>query len=228
MKVVSYNIMFHDIHSDLRLDMLIYLLRHLKPDIICLQEVTEKSLEKLHNSLENYNYIRMNRSRYFEVVFYTSDYTAVDYKMLALPSEFGRAITTIVFQKDYRIFNVTTFHLESLDRSETRVKQLNILKNLVDGIEMPIICCGDTNLKDGEIGLDDITNFGDVWKILGSPERAAITSHGDRYFGTDVKERYDRFWTSGFHVKSLTILGRKPIDNVWISDHDGLLCDLVF
>ena len=231
MKIVSYNIMFNDIKRTERLLLLINLLKVLQPDIICLQEVMNDAKNLIITQLNDYNCIDFdfnNLRRYKEIVLYKNRiYKPINYSSAVLPTTMGRVLNVVTFTENNKVFNIITFHLESLESPDYRKQQIAILNSTVKSLKIPTICCGDTNLKKGETDLPDFNKeFIDIWRYVGSPERGKITSHGDRFFGTDVKERYDRFWIRDFNVKSYTLLGRKPVNDLYISDHDGILCEL--
>lgn len=228
MKIVTYNVMFNDIVRNKRTDLLLYLLQNLDADIVCLQEVTDSLKVRLETL--PYNIIDMTpERRYREIVLYKNKYKILTKNVFHLYSNMERVINKITFIDNDNIFDCITFHLESLDSSYIRKYQIETLLRIIDK-KIPCIVLGDTNLKKGENGLEFYDkSFIDVWKFIGEPCRGEITSHGNRYFGTNVEERYDRVWVtrdSGMKISSFTLLGRKPVENVWISDHDGIMVEL--
>lgn len=237
MKIITYNVMFNDIDRTKRLLLLIELLKGLSADIICLQEITNDVLSLLLFSLSRY-YICIDTDirglkSYKEVIFYKPDkYKHLEINSIELPSNYNRSLNKIIFREisTNRYFYLYTFHLESLNNIEYRKEQIKILnEDIKNSLKLPVICCGDTNLKKGEAGLSEIDySFTDAWRYVGSPERGEITSHGCRFFDDNIKERYDRFWTRDFKIKMFQILGRKPVNDLFISDHDGILCELIF
>jgi endonuclease/exonuclease/phosphatase family metal-dependent hydrolase len=223
--------MFNDIVRVERLKLLINLLRETNADIICLQEVLFEIFAPIVMNMPEYKYIDLYPQRgYKEVVLY-KNCELLFAEPIKLPSVMQRHLTAVTFSsnlketvKEFK-FNVITFHLESLDSNDVRKQQIEILNNLVNKTDLPTICCGDTNLKKDEISLSDINkNYTDVWEWKKSDNE--VTSHGDRYFGTDVKERYDRIWIKNLAVSHFALLGKNPINGIWISDHDGMVCDI--
>ena len=223
MKIVSYNIMFNDFYRIERLQALVKLLLEVDADIICLQEVMYDALFYLKKRLKNYSLVEFPDSRIYKEVIFYKNLELIDQKLVILQSEMNRSLTFATFKYLNKLFTITTFHLESLENSYIRSIQMKRLVEIVKDCEIPIICCGDSNLKAGEPGLSELCNkFTDLGVYYGNTKS---TSYGDRFFGTTVNERYDRVWVNNCKHHRFEHLGdiKIPDTDYWISDHNGIL-----
>jgi len=149
--------------------------------------------------------------------------TVVTYQCIPLGGKMGRALQHTVVEKDHFVYNVMTFHLESMNCRKVRREQLaKICAHCVDLDN--VICVGDTNQTAKEqYVLPD--NFSDAWEQT-SGEIGEYTYFSGRFWDGNRKQRYDKAWFSNdLQLLGFGVLGNKPIaEKVWISDHDGLYC----
>lgn len=223
MKIISYNIMFNNFYRAERIKALLILLKEANADIICLQEVMDDTLGYLKYNLKDYTLVDFFDSRIYKEVIFYKNLELIDKKLIKLESNMDRSLSSATFKHLNQIFAIFTFHLESLDNYQIRRNQMQILVEIVKEYETPIICCGDSNLKSGEPGLSEMCNrFTDLGIYYGNTD---FTSYGDRFFGTDVKERYDRVWVNNCRYYRFEHLGdiKIPGKDYWISDHNGIL-----
>ncbi len=130
-----------------------------------------------------------------------------------------RELDYICIEHNTKKYNIYTFHLESLNNPKIRQDQIGIINYITSNFKnashnIPTICCGDSNLKPGEMGLGDYINGFE--EIMHGP-----TSHGDRYFNLNYHLKYDRFWYRNcklIYFEQIT----GEFNNIWVSDHDGL------
>lgn len=217
--------MFNNILLEERHTVLIKLLKRNNPDIICLQEVLAPLTDWFIAELDGYlpmSKVLLPQGRpYGEMIFVRKDITALSTDWIPLPSKMGRALLHVKVKKAGKVWNIITFHLESLNCRKVRREQLAILWSTVANLQN-VICCGDTNQTAKEVCvLPD--NILDAWENT-DHEIGEYTYFGHRYWGSSAKQRYDKVWyTNDLELVGFGIIGNNKIGKVWVSDHDGIL-----
>ena len=229
--VVSYNVMFNDILLLPRHQVLVKLLLKNSSDVICLQEIQSGFAPWFIECLaEQYAPVLYSLNpelrQYGELIFVKYGIEQLLFECIPLPSKMGRALQYVQIKKDAEIWNIITFHLESLNCSKVRQNQLGILWENYGDLPHTIFC-GDTNMRDTE-KCDLPEHMSDAW-IKTDGKIGQFTYFSDRYWDGDRKQRYDKIWvTNDMQVTGFGVLGNKPLKELgekWISDHDGLyLC----
>lgn len=225
--------MFNDIILQERHHVLVALLAKNNPDVICLQEVLSKLTGWFILSLEPKGYIPVcstlvpSHRTYGELIFVRKEMVVLKYAHVPLPSIMGRQLFHAQIYFNSVVYNIVTFHLESMNNAKRRGEQLGILWERFGNLPNAIFC-GDSNLKEGE---EDRApkNVYDVYSHT-EGDIGKYTYWGYRYWDNEMKERYDRMWCSkNISVRSFGVLGNDPIESLqdkWISDHDGLIVTL--
>lgn len=226
LQVINYNVMFNPEYLPYRHKALIKLLNANKADVVCLQEVRTELVSWFIDKLAP-NYIPVNKEllpigrAYGEMIFIGTNVKLLSSDCFALESKMGRALLHAEIQRGSTIYNIITFHFESLNCKKYRQQQICTLWLRTVGLPN-VICCGDTNMTDAE-QYQIPANFLDAWKQT-DKKTGEYTYYGDRFWGNQSKQRYDKMWYSNtLQLDGFGILGNKPIGpGVWISDHDGL------
>jgi hypothetical protein len=167
-----------------------------------------------------------NTRKYGEMIFVKHGISILNTKCIDMPSKMGRTLLYTQIQKNDTIYNIITFHLESMNSSAYRHKQLKIMWEFVGNFDN-VICCGDTNQTDKELQIVS-KNFLDAWEQT-DRKIGKYTYYSSRYWDGNGMQRYDKVWYStDLSLQGFGVLGnvplRGPFDELWISDHDGLLC----
>jgi endonuclease/exonuclease/phosphatase family metal-dependent hydrolase len=229
LSVISYNVMFNEEYLEQRHTTLLALIRDNATDVVCLQEVLEQVVDWFIGNLADiYTPVATKLQplgrAYGELVFIKTEIaTAVSYQCLELDGKMGRALQHVEVKKDNVLYNIMTFHLESMNCSKVRREQLD--KIWLYASRLPnVVCCGDTNQTAKEKVQIPI-NFLDAWKQTDG-RIGEYTYYSGRFWDGDRKQRYDKAWYSDdLQLLGFGVLGNKPIaKNVWLSDHDGLYC----
>jgi len=228
--IVSYNVMMDNYYLPERYEALISLLLRHSIDVICLQEVRAdyvdwfiKKLKKRYYPLSSV--LLPKHREYGEMVF--NQYCHILYDCIPLDSKMSRVLHHVNIGK----YNIVTFHLESLSiNAETRKRQLSTLWNLVSKLPN-VICCGDTNQCNDEM-VDLPRCFVDAWEqaAIKGMKPSKYTYYGGRYWNKPTdNQRYDKVWYSNDTdlVNYSTIGGKSIREGVWISDHDGIICEFL-
>ena len=228
LSVISYNVMFNQEHFIQRHKALLTLIRRNQADIVCLQEVLAEVVELLIDNLADIYTPAMtkllpNGRAYGELVFVKKGITTLTHQYITLGGKMGRTLQHTEIEKDNVIYNIMTFHLESMNCRKVRREQLaKIWKHCSDLTN--IVCVGDTNQTSKEL-YEIPDNVFDAWEQTDG-EIGEYTYYSGRFWDGDRKQRYDKAWyTNDLQLAGFGVLGNKPIaENVWISDHDGLYC----
>lgn len=150
-----------------------------KPDIICLQEVTEAYQKKLQTYLPNYHFTGENRfnkksiwySHFGEKNIIITNSNVINTKTYSLSkninkigkrsllSIFPRITTVTVINKENQNFTVINTHLDHLTNT-SRKKQLVYLKQIIKlNNNYPIILTGDFNLNTDDKLFQEFVKF---------------------------------------------------------------------
>lgn len=148
LKLVSWNIYFDNISGETRYPKIIRSLVNQKPNIACLQEVTDKFIElvKKDPRLKTYH-LTYNPllNGYSNIIL--SNIPAIGSGTFSLPSKMSRKATYLRLNKTLAIVNL---HLESpLDSQSIRKQQLSKV-SFKFGSYRDVVLCGDFNYGDGE------------------------------------------------------------------------------
>lgn len=224
--VLSYNVMFNDIHLHERHKRLVELVKKLSPDVICLQEVLKDKVEFFLDNFSDYQPVfesLMPKERqYGELMLVKWGFKVEHRECLPLNSLMGRALLHARISRDSQQWNIITGHLESC-LAEVRKDQLEQLWRVYGNLPR-VIFCGDTNLRETESDCRP-KRIRDLWTTIGGPK---ITYDAARFWGKKGKERYDRFFFSDdLEAISFRGVGYNPFElagkDVWISDHDAII-----
>ena len=227
LSVISYNVMFNEEYLEQRHKALLKLLKDTSADVICLQEVLAPLVDWFVRELADIytpviTKLQPAGKSYGELIFVKTETTsALEYQCLDLGGKMGRALQHVKVEHNKVIYNVMTFHLESMNCKKVRREQLSKIWDYADDLTN-VICCGDTNQTDKETS-DLPDNVCDAWKQT-DRKIGEYTYYSGRFWDGDRKQRYDKVWYSNdLTLCGFGILGNKPITKgVWISDHDGL------
>ena len=256
LKVLTFNIWFDQYFNEQRTRAITDIIQQHDPDVICLQEVTTRSIQYVCAS----TFIRQH---YFASDSPDDDYSSVHpygvwmgvkknlpIKRIffnTLPSGMCRAALSVEFQKSSMV--VTTVHLESLDNTELRYKQLSIIAKFQRAYKNAVLC-GDFNF-DSERNYTDylpylendflktnMSEYVDVWQVLKYPELGktfdTTTNKMISNHQTEVM-RYDRIILASAESKwkaaDIQMIGNQAIyvgqeyqnSKVYPSDHYGLV-----
>ena len=228
--ILSYNVMFNDIHLKERHNELVQLVKKFSPDVICLQEVLASYVDFFLDHFTNYTPVfetlMPKKREYGELILVRHDWTISHKECLPLTSIMGRSLLHCEISNGVKIYNVVTFHLESMHIKEFREEQLKTMWKVYGGLPNAIFC-GDTNLTESESdGLPK--GISDLWKVIGGPKS---TYFGNRFWGKKNAERYDRVFFKDLEAFSFRTIGYNPFEiggkDVWISDHDGIIAQFI-
>ena len=227
--ITSYNVMFNDIILKERHNALMALLLKNKTDVICLQEVLGELVPWFITMLSaDYRPVKPTlipeARRYGEMIFVKHGIEILDDNQIQLESNMGRHLNHVCVEKEGIVYNIVTFHFESLNSKNIRARQRAVMWDKFQNLDN-CIYCGDTNMKSTE-ELDLPERVLDAWEQT-EGDAGEWTYWGHRYWENTVKERYDRIWYSrDLTLVGFGVLGNNPIqelDDYWISDHDGLV-----
>jgi len=220
MKVCTFNIMMNDIFFSERLFLLIQMIKLNNIDIICLQEVCQVSLQQLLK-ISNYKIYHKSSCQYFNIIMVKTDIVVACHSIVKLNSKMGRTLNHLQILFNDKIYNIITFHLESLNCKKIRSQQIIEMWRFTSKLDN-VICCGDTNQRVDE-NSHIPENFNDAW-LQTQQTCGEHTYYASRYFGKSNKERYDKvYYSNDLELKSFGIVGDKCINNIYISDHDGII-----
>lgn len=197
--VMSYNIWFDETERENRLLSLIDIIKHRKPDIICLQEVIPKIaiilIEKLKD-LYNHTYPQKIDQQYGCMIF--SRYPIINcFKHDYIKTNMGRRLYYIVIEYNMIIDDdiylgnqyvvkqnlvIATSHFESEFKKNNDIKtgqyqQARQILNELYNVYGPVICCSDTNILPHEerYFITEDRCWHDAWKTNGEDKSIEYT-----------------------------------------------------
>jgi endonuclease/exonuclease/phosphatase family metal-dependent hydrolase len=183
-----------------------------KPDVVCMQEVTDYSIDYIRRVFPpscwyyafKHPYINNSTSRaYGEVIITQNPHS--DASWAVLPSTQGRVVTWVNFGG----LSIGTGHLESFrENSDLRSSQMNLIAE--KGSKW--LWIGDCNMQKHETYSHD-----GVFEISGQHP----TYFSNRFETGDYSDKYDRAFCKG-----VTVSFSKQISIPTLSDHDIIIVDL--
>jgi tyrosyl-DNA phosphodiesterase 2 len=227
---------------------IIKILNKIKPDVIFLQEVTQKILEDLKMNMIDYHIIeQVSDVHYFTCILLhrTNIYMEKALTKRFENSTMGRGLQCIdchVEKVKISLFNV---HLESTGKcSKKRMQQLeeciSEIKQL--GEDTTVILAGDMNIRDKEVkslckGIGLPPSINDIWELLGKRKQVQYTwdmrnNTNLQILGGKMKPqlRFDRVYIKDSQPirlvpKFFDLIGTEnvPGTELFPSDHWGIL-----
>jgi poly(A) polymerase len=252
LSVLTFNIWFDAFALEARLAALVALLQKKTPDVVCIQEATPKRMKLLlqdawvRATFDSTDLEGETFDAWYGVAVLVKRGSAcahVRFRSFGWDSDQGRKAVIV----DFADLSVSSVHLESLDSSEERATQLQIVKSMLG--TRPALICGDFNFDslqnfkpdsrplENDGAKEILAGFVDAWEQLHPDERGAtfdavgnsmMACTGETWFG-----RIDRvFARATATVKSIEIVGNTPFGregarDLYISDHFGLLAEVV-
>lgn len=240
--LLTLNVWLDDFEKEVRTEALLRHIRSHAPDVVLLQEVTERAAELLLQDIyikESYFITNLSAglsSGYGNLTLSRFPFSAVSF--LPLPGERRRkAVVATISYADKRVM-FANVHLESKRQAAVvRAQQLPLIFSAVAGADISVVG-GDFNFCSAwqdENRLID-TSYIDIWEQC-RPGEAGFTEDTSRNlmrldFKNEEKQvRFDRLLVRSSDVSlsidSCDLLGTEPLctDNprLFISDHFGLL-----
>lgn len=238
---ITFNVWFWERHLKERALALFGILERLRPDFVCLQEVTPAFLEllKSHSFIQSH-YIISDYHGTTIIPYGTmilSHFPISSLKIHSLPSNQGRRFldAEVVLEKTGIIvtkkINISTIHLESCDNTEMRIAQMDVIFPIISQYENSFFM-GDFNFPDASEEEKHTRNpqFTDLWKEV---HKGYTGGHGGEIVYTTDRGRYDRLLYSSklFVGTEVELAGTDAIvelstedEIVYPSDHKGLYC----
>lgn len=238
---ITFNVWFWERYLKERALFFFGILENLRPDFVCLQEVTAAFLEllKQHPFIQSH-YIISDFHGNTVIPYGTmilSHYPLSSLRIHSLPSNQGRRLldAEIILEKPpgeapTKKINIATIHLESCDNEVMRKAQLDIIFPIISTFNNSFFM-GDFNFPDCS---DEETHtpqqYKDLWKEI---NKGYSGGRGGEVVATTDRGRYDRllYCSSLFLGTSVSLIGTEDIkelstesEMVYPSDHKGLYC----
>ena len=259
--VLTWNVWFEThMEFDLRLKSLISQLLAASPCVAGLQEVTPRFADAVRASqvLTSLYVVSPNEITSYGCLLLVRRDFQVSWREQPLPSDMGRTllVAECAASPCRPAFAVGTVHLESLNSSSQRRKQLAVCYRTLRGYHAACLC-GDMNFDSSQAWGDwrrsvptpdrdlenhvlsrELPGYVDCWPVL-HPDEPGYTFDGQTNSQciADPKERmrYDRILTSGafspHHIELIGLEDVQPEDEAFLpglkaSDHYGLAGEL--
>lgn len=249
LSILTFNTWFQEHYWELRHQALLRIIQDCDADVIVLQEVNEQLLQQIHDNdfvRRQYQYVRApfkKNSIPTHGLLLLSKLPLHEATLYPLPSNMGRSLLLVKTRINHEDFLIATVHLESMNHSETRAKQLTAVFDLLN-VDCHVILAGDFNfcssVREENNRLD--SKYLDVWSALKSSQ-SGYTQDTDvnkmLHIAKQTKKqvRIDRVLlrshaSSYWQAKSIELLGTSPVttkhSKIYPSDHFGLLAKFLF
>ena len=160
LSVMSWNIYFDDASGDRRYPEVIKTILNQNPDVVCLQEVTNKFIKQLsdHKELNKYSFINTQGAESYRNIILTKNKPDQS-GTITLPTNMNRYAVYIKTNIVNKTLNIINLHLDSMTNdTELRISQLKqILKSTQD--DKNILLCGDFNFGEHDKENTFINNY---------------------------------------------------------------------
>lgn len=248
MRIATWNVWFGAHEQWPRCRALVAELGALRPEVICLQEVTDPFLGHLRSTewiADEYTLSDRTGASYkaYGVVLLTRlDLRGVTYH--DLPTTMDRRLLVAELDTPHGPFTVATAHLESLGPSTAlRIAQLQALRPVLSAIPHDLALCGDCNFDPSWEEAQHVDPLlVDLWPALrpGEPGDTVDTAANPMLFddrgSAEKRVRFDRIFLrarpGGWRPKHIELLGTAAFDpaqpRLRPSDHFGLMATLEY
>lgn len=213
------------------------------PDVLCLQEATAELVQAL---VVNTNYCLLDTVQtHCEMCCL---FVRNDLRQKLVTGENAIHVTDGVVSCDFQLSKTQSVRLASCHlapfkgNAQVRKEQLETFFKLCDASKVDhVILAGDMNVRQGESDvwltkllpeLSKGKDFNDAWCLSGRNAFTKFTwdSFTNKYFndGFKFKSRFDRVIISGgMQCRSYQLIGNTPVNNFFLSDHFGIVTELV-
>lgn len=233
--VVTYNVWFKEWHMETRAKAMFTLLEKERPDVICLQEVTEPFLKLLiqHPFFQAY-YLSdaIGRTCYpYGVLMAVSKNRVAQipvFTLHALPSNMGRRFLRASLQLTFGSIFIGTAHLESLKNQLIRKEQISVIKPLLlDEEHLGSFWMGDFNFGDHAPEARELQPFVDAWHASQNTEKQITCQDDGRRID---KVLFLQTGTMTISPRNFNLIGTSPVPEISHppSDHFGLTVGFLF
>jgi endonuclease/exonuclease/phosphatase family metal-dependent hydrolase len=238
MRVVTRNV-WHDAGDPRRTDLLNRELQGLRPDLLALQEVRHP--EQVARLLAR---TRLRHVTHQAEVLRDQPPEAERFGGTAIATRRPHRVVDVVERRidgfhywtlavrvDGLLFVVPTTpwqpsaaHVRHLQAQEVTLRYAGML---------PMVVAGDLNALPGEAGVRHLsTHLQDAWTVAG--DGPGLTWSADNPLAAAQIARLEVppgrldyvFAGPEFHVRAARLVGARPVDGVWLSDHAGVVADL--
>jgi len=193
------------------------LISKLNPDVICLQEVTQRLITTLIAQPWSSAYLvtdpELSHFQHHGVVILSKIPILTSY-MYDLPTSMDRKALLVTLQVDNINLCVGTFHLASGRESvQQRKQQISVLNKITQN-QTHVLMMGDVNMASSNENNAFDKRYKDMWLLLSYEEPGYTLG----------KARLDRvFLSRNVEPISIEIVGKEPLEEgLNISDHCGL------
>lgn len=224
LKIVSWNIFFKDFDYKWRINNICKEIISYNPDVICLQEVIPEFWDiiqthfgKEYENAYKHPFINNTSDRtYGEVIL--SKIPIIKRGFFKLSSCQGRVNTWIDIKSKQEYIRINTAHLESFQEDKYKQLRQNQIAHIEKENSGKWIWIGDSNMRDDELNT--------MYKPICDNK---ATYHHNRFLNYDGTSHleYDKVWVNDINVINWTKIGTKQIDNKWLSDHDGIMVEIM-
>jgi tyrosyl-DNA phosphodiesterase 2 len=232
LKLLTLNLWWGARHKTERFLAVKELIEAHEPDVIAFQELTADIFQALLKSLPKFRLWPPFPTPAGTVLMTRQDW--VERGELKLTSFLQRRLTWMRTDE----FTVATVHLESVStNTEARIQQLAEVFGCLERFDN-VVLVGDFNFApDWEENRAIPLEYCDAWKVLhpgepGYTEDTSINLMRLKAKGKEKQVRFDRVLCGpGVVPQKIELIGTDPIaglDEVWPSDHFGLVCEVSF
>jgi tyrosyl-DNA phosphodiesterase 2 len=209
----------------------------LRPDLIAFQEVTVPFLEMLRKESWVRRSYEISDPRGEEISSYgsviVSRYPILGREVLGLETELGRQFILVEIEVESTAWTVGTVHLESLDSSALRARQLEQVFERLGGVSHSILC-GDFNFCSSWAEENERLpgDFLDVWPAVSADDGFTVDTQLNatraRKTRGERRERFDRILVRSdlAHPAAAKLVGTNPVKGespaLFPSDHFGV------
>ncbi|MCK4706236.1 MAG: endonuclease/exonuclease/phosphatase family protein, partial [Gammaproteobacteria bacterium] len=151
LKVMSWNVYFDDSSGEDRYPEIIKTIAKQNPDVVCLQEATDKFIKslKLSHNFDGYTLTNINGPGSYKNIILTKPKISSN-GIIRLPTNMNRYAPYIKTKINGKSTVVVNLHLDSMmEDTDLRIKQLEKVVNSTSASDN-VILCGDLNFGDDD------------------------------------------------------------------------------
>tara|TARA_B100000424_G_scaffold271454_1_gene274222 strand:- start:1199 stop:3784 length:2586 start_codon:yes stop_codon:yes gene_type:complete len=233
-KIISFNCLIDKYDKKVtnlepRLPVILEYLIQYNVDVICLQEITIRFKKKIMEDKfirDNY-YITNNEPKIFGQLI-LSKFCPTYQNLVTLDGNHMKKYLQMSFLNKFEeIIEIYNIHLTSNQQSNSDKKREDQLNQLFEEIkEEKVIIAGDFN-DDEKM---EYNEFKDTWEILKGDEEGFTFDYIDNNLTSKttksfIRTRIDKILYKNLKPNNIDLCFNKSINNIWASDHFGLISE---
>lgn len=212
LQILSWNVWFEDVEFDTRMKSIISIITKLCPSFVCLQEVTPRLIQLLHENLNIKNEYDISSDHIpdtsedygYSVLTLARKELQCSFDLIPLPTTMGRHLVVAHYGSNLTVGNI---HLESLDNHDIREEQIKVCYDSLETFTTSILA-GDFNfcsyrnydprkkILENDCLTTYLPGYDDLWPKLHNSNSPTESNNFQTNYSSPVRSNYENKYKS--------------------------------